>query len=39
VFQPEASVIHKARRASRRDLRLMGVHAASAVRYLTRRYR
>ena len=39
LFQPEASVIHTARRASRRDLRLMGIHAASAVRYLTRRYR
>lgn len=39
VFQPEASVIHDARRASRRDLRLMGVHAASAARYLTRWYR
>lgn len=38
VFQPEASVIHDARRASRRDLRLMGIHAASALRYLTRRY-
>ncbi len=39
VFQPEASVIHDARRASRRNLRLMGIHAASAVRYLVRRYR
>lgn len=39
VFQPEASVIHDARRASRRDLRLMGIHAASAARYLTRWYR
>lgn len=39
MFQPEASVIHDARRASRRDLRLMGIHAASAARYLTRRYR
>lgn len=39
VFQPEASVIHEARRASRREPRLMGIHAASAVRYLTRWYR
>jgi GT2 family glycosyltransferase len=39
VFQPDASVIHHARRASRRDLRLMGIHAASAARYLTRWYR
>jgi hypothetical protein len=39
VFEPEASVIHTARRASRRELRLMRIHAASAMRYLTRRYR
>lgn len=39
LFQPEALVTHDARRASRRDLRLMGIHAASAARYLTRRYR
>lgn len=39
VFQPAASVVHDARRASRRDLRLMGIHAASALRYLTRGYR
>ena len=39
VFQPDASVIHHARRASRRDLRLMGIHASSAARYLTRWYR
>jgi GT2 family glycosyltransferase len=39
LFQPEASVIHDARRASRRDLRLMRIHASSAARYLTRRYR
>ena len=39
AYAPEASVIHDARRASRRDLRLMGIHAASAVRYLTRWYR
>ncbi len=39
VYQPETSVIHDARRASRRDPRLMTVHAASALRYLTRRYR
>jgi N-acetylglucosaminyl-diphospho-decaprenol L-rhamnosyltransferase len=39
LFQPDASVVHDARRASRRDLRLMGIHAASAMRYLTRWYR
>jgi GT2 family glycosyltransferase len=39
AFQPAASVVHDARRASRRDLRLMGIHAASALRYLTRGYR
>jgi len=39
VYQPEATVVHDARRASRRNLRLMGIHAASALRYLTRRYR
>jgi GT2 family glycosyltransferase len=38
VYQPETAVIHDARRASRRDLRLMGIHAVSALRYLTRRY-
>jgi GT2 family glycosyltransferase len=37
VFQPEASVIHDARRASRRDPRLMAIHATSALRYLCRR--
>lgn len=39
IYQPEATVVHDARRASRRNLRLMGIHAASALRYLTRRYR
>jgi GT2 family glycosyltransferase len=39
VFHPGVSVIHDARRASRRDPRLMAIHAASAVRYLTRPYR
>lgn len=39
VFQPDAAVIHDARRASRRNMRLMGIHAASAARYLARRYR
>jgi N-acetylglucosaminyl-diphospho-decaprenol L-rhamnosyltransferase len=39
LYQPEASVIHDARRASRRDLRLMRIHVSSAARYLTRRYR
>jgi GT2 family glycosyltransferase len=39
VFQPGACVIHDARRASRREPRLMAIHAASALRYLTRNYR
>jgi len=39
VYQPGISVIHDARRGSRRDLRLMRIHAASALRYLTRKYR
>ena len=39
VFQPEVSVVHDARRASRRNLRLMAIHAASLARYLARRYR
>jgi GT2 family glycosyltransferase len=38
VYHPGVSVIHDARRASRRNPRLMAIHAASAVRYLTRRY-
>jgi GT2 family glycosyltransferase len=38
VFHPGISVTHDARRASRRDLRLMAIHAASALRYLTRPY-
>jgi len=38
VYDPRASVIHNARRASRRDPRLMAIHAASGLRYLLRRY-
>jgi hypothetical protein len=38
LYQPDSTVIHDARRASRRNLRLMGIHTASALRYLTRRY-
>ena len=38
VYEPSVSVVHDARRASRRDLRLMRIHAASALRYLTRHY-
>jgi GT2 family glycosyltransferase len=38
VFHPGACVVHDARRASRRNPRLMAIHAASAVRYLARRY-
>lgn len=37
VYEPAVSVIHEARRASRRDLRLMRIHAASALRYLLSR--
>ena len=39
VYEPGVSVTHDARRASRRNLRLMRIHAASALRYLTRTYR
>jgi mannose-6-phosphate isomerase-like protein (cupin superfamily) len=39
VYVPDATVIHDARRESRRNPRLMGIHAASALRYLARRYR
>ena len=38
VYEPRASIIHDARRASRRNPRLMAIHAASALRYLLRRY-
>ena len=38
VYHPGISVVHDARRASRRNPRLMAIHAASALRYLTRRY-
>ena len=39
LYCPSVSVIHDARRASRRNLGLMAIHAASAARYLARRYR
>jgi len=38
VYEPAVSVVHDARRASRKDPRLMRIHAASALRYLLRRY-
>jgi N-acetylglucosaminyl-diphospho-decaprenol L-rhamnosyltransferase len=38
VYEPAVSVIHEARRASRRNPRLMRIHAASALRYLLSRY-
>ena len=38
VYDPRSSVIHDARRASRRNVRLMAIHAASALRYLLRSY-
>lgn len=39
VYVPEATVIHDARRESRRNPRRMATHAASLLRYLARRYR
>lgn len=36
VYEADVSVVHDARRASRRNPRLMAIHAASAMRYLTR---
>jgi len=36
VYEPRASVIHHARRTSRRNPRYMAIHAASALRYLLR---
>jgi GT2 family glycosyltransferase len=39
VYDTTVSVIHEARRASRRDPRLMGIHAASALRYLLSSYK
>ncbi len=38
VYVPEATVIHDARRESRRNPRRMATHAASLLRYLARRY-
>ena len=38
AYEPRAAVIHDARRASRRNPRLMAIHAASALRYLLRNY-
>ena len=37
LYNPAAEVVHDARRASRRDLRLALYHAASALRFLWRR--
>lgn len=37
VFEPRAQVIHDARRASRRDVRLALHHLSSALRFLSRR--
>jgi N-acetylglucosaminyl-diphospho-decaprenol L-rhamnosyltransferase len=39
LYDTTVSVIHEAQRASRRDPRLMRIHAASAFRYLIGRYR
>lgn len=39
LYAPEATVIHDARRESRRNPRRMAIHAASLLRYLVRRYR
>ena len=38
VYETGVSVIHEARRASRRNPRLMRIHAASALRYLMTSY-
>jgi N-acetylglucosaminyl-diphospho-decaprenol L-rhamnosyltransferase len=38
VYDTTVSIIHDARRASRRNARLMGIHAASALRYLLSSY-
>lgn len=38
TYDPNVSVVHDARRASRRNPRLMAIHAASALRYLLGRY-
>ena len=38
AYEPRTSVIHDARRASHRNVRLMAIHAVSALRYLLRRY-
>jgi N-acetylglucosaminyl-diphospho-decaprenol L-rhamnosyltransferase len=38
VYDPAASVVHEARRDSRKNARLMRIHAASALRYLLTRY-
>ncbi len=39
VYDTTVCVIHEARRASRRDPRLMRIHAASALRYLLSSYK
>lgn len=38
VYVPGVTVVHDARRESRRNPRRMAIHAASALRYLARRY-
>lgn len=38
IYDPAVAVMHDARRASRKDPRLMRIHAASALRYLLSRY-
>jgi GT2 family glycosyltransferase len=38
VYDPSTAVIHDARRASRRNLQQMAMHATSALRYLLRTY-
>jgi N-acetylglucosaminyl-diphospho-decaprenol L-rhamnosyltransferase len=39
VYVPDVTVVHDARRESRRNPRRMAIHAASLLRYLARRYR
>ena len=38
LYDPTVSIVHEARRASRRDPRLMRIHAASVLRYLLTSY-
>jgi len=39
LYDPTVSIVHEARRASRRDRRLMRIHASSVLRYLVSTFR